>query len=97
MEAPETVEGPDMDIPNHHIQSQTGSDMYLHIETHTYAPDPDLAQSPIHSHTTSYKKLLASKSRQGVFVLYCRIWVSEEFKKGLKVRAGLDDIDLMLV
>ena len=54
-------------------------------------------RSPIHSHTTSYKKLLASKSRQGVFVLYCRIWVSEEFKKGLKVRAGLDDIDLILV
>ena len=34
-----------MDIPNHHIQSQTEPDMYLHIETHTFAPDPLLRQS----------------------------------------------------
>ena len=36
----ETVAAQDIDIPNHHIQSQTGPDIYLHIETHTFAPDP---------------------------------------------------------
>ena len=39
------ITAPDMDIPNHHIQSQTEPDMYLHIETHTFAPDPLLRQS----------------------------------------------------
>ena len=29
----ETVATLDMDIPSHHIQSQAGPDIYLHIET----------------------------------------------------------------
>ena len=43
VEAPETVAGPetvaalDIDIPKHHVKSQTGPDKYLQIETDTFA------------------------------------------------------------
>ena len=39
VEAPETVEALDMDIPKHHVKSQTEPYKYLQIETDTFASE----------------------------------------------------------
>ena len=39
VEAPETVEALNMDIPKHHVKSQTEPYKYLQIETDTFASE----------------------------------------------------------